>query len=142
MVPQTGDYGSLPTEGHVMDERDDYRSCIDACNVCAQACEQCAHATLAEGDLKSMSACIALCIDCAQACQLCAAYMSRGSLGIEAACRFCARLCELCADECAGNDMVHCQHCALACRRCASQCRATADAAAGEFEAVDAPEYG
>ena len=103
-----------------------YASCIEACNACADICDHCAAACLQEDDVKMMVRCIALDMDCAQICRLAASYMSRGSEMAQQICAFCAEVCERCGEECAKHSMDHCQECAAACRRCAQECRSMA----------------
>lgn len=108
-----------------------YESCIEACNVCADVCDHCAASCLQENDVKMMARCIALDMDCSQICRLAASYMARGSEFVTAICHLCAEMCEACADECAKHQAQHCQECAQACRRCADECRRIASSGAG-----------
>lgn len=103
--------------------RQQFESCIEACNACASACDMCASACLNEDDVKSMAACIALDIDCANMCRLAAGYMARASQFSGALCQLCADVCDACGDQCGQHPAPHCQQCANACRRCAEQCR-------------------
>jgi hypothetical protein len=104
-------------------QRQQFASCIDACNDCAGACDRCAAACLQEPDPKTMARCIALDIDCAQLCRVAAGFMARGSEASDALCQACADLCDICAGECGKHPMQHCQECAAACSRCAAECR-------------------
>lgn len=100
-----------------------YRTCIEACNVCANNCDHCAIACLAEPNLAAMARCIALDIDCAAICRLAVGYMARDSDFVEEICKFCAEVCQTCGDECAQHSNDHCQACAEACHQCAETCR-------------------
>lgn len=106
-----------------------YASCIEACNACADVCDFCAASCLQEQDVKMMARCIALDMDCAQICRLAAGYMARGSEFAKAVCKLCADVCEACSGECRKHQMSHCQQCAAACQRCADECRRMAAAA-------------
>lgn len=103
--------------------KQEFASCIEACNACADACDFCAASCLQEQDVKMMARCIALDMDCAQICRLAAGYMARGSENAKAICQQCADICQACGDECGKHQMSHCQECAAACRRCADECR-------------------
>lgn len=105
-----------------------FQSCIEACNACADSCDHCAAASLQESDPLTMARCIALSTDCAQICRLAASYMARNSEYVSTICDACAELCDACGDECAKHEMDHCQDCAQACRRCADECRRVASA--------------
>lgn len=106
-----------------------YQSCIDACNACADSSDMCSTACLKEDDVKMMARCIALDMDCAQICRVAAGFMARGSEFASAFCQLCAQVCQTCGDECGKHQMQHCQDCAAACRRCAEECRRMAAAA-------------
>lgn len=58
-------------------EFEKYKSCIEACNVCAVYCDSCATACLQEDDVKMMAECIRLDIQCAQICRLAASFMAQ-----------------------------------------------------------------
>lgn len=107
-----------------------FQSCIEACNACADAGDSCAAACLQEHDVKMMAECIRLDIDCAAICRLAASYMARGSQFAQMICQACAQVCEACGAECARHQHDHCQRCAEACRRCADECRRMATATA------------
>lgn len=100
-----------------------YKTCIDACNVCALACDHCASACLGEPDPAALTGCIRLDMDCAQACRLATAFMARDSEHAQACCELCAQVCDTCAEECAKHEHDHCRMCAQACRHCAEACR-------------------
>ncbi len=100
-----------------------FQTCIDACNDCANECEHCSAACLNEDDIKMMVRCIKLDMDCAQICRLAACTMARGSEFATAICNLCAEICDACEEECAQHQVEHCQRCAEACNRCAAECR-------------------
>ena len=112
-------------------DRQEFASCIEACNDCADACDRCAAACLQEPDPKMMARCIALDIDCAQLCRAAAGIMARGSEVAGTVCQACVQVCELCADECGKFQVQHCQDCAAACNRCAAECRQMSGMAGG-----------
>ena len=111
--------------------KQEFESCIEACDSCADACDYCAASCLKEDDVKAMARCIALDMDCAQICRTAAAFMARDSDYARALCQLCAEVCEACGDECAKHPASHCQECAQACRRCADECRRMAGMAQG-----------
>lgn len=115
-----------------------YESCIEACNECAVACDFCAASCLQEQDVKAMARCIALDMDCAQVCRLASSTMARDSEFASMICQMCAEICEACGEECARHQMSHCQECAQACRRCAAECRRMAGMQAGASSGVRA----
>ena len=100
-----------------------YKSCIDACNQCAEVCDYCEAACLKEREVAKLARCIQLDIDCAELCRMAVSYMSRESDYAADVCELCAVLCDACARECAGHSMRHCQDCAASCKRCADECR-------------------
>jgi len=103
---------------------DDFRACIDACNLCVGACDRGAAACLAAPNVQELNRSIALAIDCAAICRLAAGFMSRDSEFALLVCAACAEVCDACARECEGQArMEHCQQCGAACRRCAEECR-------------------
>ena len=101
---------------------ENFRSCIEACNACADAGNHCAKACLFEQSREDLARCISLDVDCAEICQLAAAYMARNSELVGEMCSFCAEVCISCAEECEKHEMAHCLACAEACRRCAREC--------------------
>ena len=111
---------------------DQFKSCIAACNSCAEASDHCAASCLREKEVPALARCIALDIDCSEICRLATAYMSRASECASTICEACAEVCDACAQECAKHSkMEYCRQCAEACRRCAEECRRMATAAAG-----------
>ena len=115
---------------------DQFKSCIAACNTCAETCDHCAAACLREKEVQAMARCIALDIDCAALCRLAAGYMSRASECARTICAVCADVCDACAQECAKHSkMEHCRRCADACQRCAEECRRMATVASGAGKA-------
>lgn len=101
-----------------------YRSCIEACFLCAAECEHCATECLKEDDIKLMSLCIALDRECAVVCTAAVRLMSMGGPHAAALCQSCAEVCDACAEECERfPEMDHCVRCATICRRCAEECR-------------------
>lgn len=100
-----------------------YKSCIEACHVCAAYCDRCATSCLQEDDVKMMAECIRLDMDCAAVCRLAGGYMARDSKFARQICDLCADICQACGDECAKHEADHCQKCAEACKRCADECR-------------------
>ena len=118
-------------------ERQQFASCIQACNDCVVACDMCVAACLQEPDLAMMARCIALDTDCAQLCRVAAGFVARRSEASDLLCEACAEVCDMCAGECGKHPMQHCQDCAAACRRCAAECRKM-----GEMPAADAPGAG
>lgn len=103
-----------------------YKSCIEACHVCAAYCERCATSCLKEDDVEQMAECIRLDMQCAQICRLVASFMALDSEYAKPLCRLCADICNACGDECAKHEADHCQECARACHRCAKECAAMA----------------
>jgi len=100
----------------------EYKSCIEACLMCAALCNHCSSSCLQEDDVKMMARCIQLDIECAAICYAAAQLMSVGSSRSIEMCRLCAQMCYECADECAKHDNEHCSECERACRSCAEEC--------------------
>jgi len=101
-----------------------FQSCIDACNKCITACTACETACLAE-KTTDMTHMIALDRDCADICALAVKLMSRESEFSKQACALCAIICDACAKSCDmhAKKFEHCRLCAEACRSCAAECR-------------------
>ena len=101
-----------------------YRSCIEACFLCAAECENCTTECLKEDDIKMLSLCIALNRECAVVCSATARLLSMGSTNAAHLCQACSEICDFCAAECERNsEMDHCRRCAIECSRCAEECR-------------------
>lgn len=103
--------------------REQYKSCVAACQTCAVECEHCATACLQEQDVNARTRCIQLLRDCADTCALAVQWMARDSTYDNKICGLCADICEACAAECGRFTDEHCRRCADACRRCAAECR-------------------
>ncbi len=104
-----------------------FKSCIEACYLCATSCDHCATACLQEEHIKAMATCIHLNRFCVEACQTAASFMAKTSgVGhegyVKQMCSLCAQICEDCANECEKHEVEHCKVCAEACRKCADEC--------------------
>ncbi|MGD9721408.1 MAG: four-helix bundle copper-binding protein [Pirellulales bacterium] len=105
-----------------MDEQQ-FCSCMDACQRCAQQCDECVAACLQETDTAALATCIALATDCAEFCRLAVAMMQRQSHFSAEVCRVCAEICDFCAVECDRHDHELCRRCANECAACCEECR-------------------
>lgn len=100
-----------------------YKSCIEACQLCAAICHHCAVSCLAEENVAMMTRCIQLDMECAAICAATAQVLSMaGTQGKEMA-MICAQICDNCSMECAKHDNRHCRECSDICHNCANQCR-------------------
>ena len=122
--------------------REQFESCIAACNASAEACNQCAVACLFEPNREELARCVQLDMDCAEICRLAAAYMARGSELTGEMCAFCADVCDACAEECERHEMSHCRKCAAACRACAQECRNMLTRTSRSASAARSPRHG
>lgn len=100
-----------------------YQTCIDAGNNCAEGCEACCTECMSNTEMAGMMGrCMMMCRDCADMCRM---MMARGSEYVKQMCNMCADMCEACAMECEemGGKMEICKQCAEICRMCAQECR-------------------
>jgi hypothetical protein len=101
-----------------------YKSCIDACYLCATACRHCAEECLKEQDVEKLARCIKLDNDCSTLCLVAAIAMAGESDFVKQICALCAQVCDACGEECGKHaHMEHCKQSAQACRNCAEACR-------------------
>lgn len=103
--------------------RNQYQTCIDECNRCAQICYECLRACLNEPDVQARKNCISILMECAKMCEMSASLMSMDGQFAKDHCRLCATVCEKCAQECDMFKDQHCLDCAIECRNCADECR-------------------
>ena len=102
-----------------------YQTCIDACNNCAECCEACCTECMSNTEMAGMMGrCMMMCRDCADMCRMASMMMARGSEYVKQMCNMCADMCEACAMECEkmGGKMEICKQCAEMCRMCAQEC--------------------
>lgn len=111
----------MPTT--LMPANQEYQSCMDALNKCAQICGECYSLCLQQSHLGDRSNCINALMDCSEICMTTASFISRRSKHIKEISNLCADICEKCANECSSFSDQHNQMCADTCRQCASECR-------------------
>ncbi len=100
-----------------------YQSCIDTCNKCAQECYECYEACLNEPDLNARRSCVKILIECANMCEMASGLMSINSRFAKDHCKMCATVCDTCTTLCNMFKDDHCQKCADICSICANECR-------------------
>jgi len=66
-----------------------YQTCIDACNNCAECCEACCTECMSNTEMAGMMGrCMMMCRDCADMCRMASMMMARGSEYVKQMCRY------------------------------------------------------
>ena len=70
-----------------------YQTCIDACNNCAECCEACCTECMSNAEMAGMMGrCMMMCRDCADMCRMASMMMARGS-ELQNKCAICVQIC-------------------------------------------------
>jgi hypothetical protein len=108
---------------NILNIKDEWRDCIEACTNCHNVCVEAAAYSLKEGGDLSDAEHIAMLYDCIDVCQASVNSMSRNSMQANMICELCAKICDMCATHCENMDDEKLDDCAMVCRECALQCR-------------------